>query len=560
MKNICFIVLLSFVLALVSCSKGDSEKTVYTITFDSDGGSPTPPAQSVVAGETVTAPTTNPAKTGYVFMFWHLTGVSTAFNFGMPINNDITLQAQWKEASTVEYLQVSWELNGGAWPSSGDNHATQVAKGGTLAEPAAPTKAGNTLDAWYKEAALTTKINFPYDVSAITSNFTLYAKWTTGSSGGISLNKTLLELRTTDRERLTATGVTGITWSTSNKDVAVIDNQGVVTATGAGTAVITASAGGKSAKCDISVEPSVFAGIGTVIWKNGEKIEVKNYNAPKTINSIFVYGGNIYITGTKTDITSGGGTSTEYSQAVVIKVECAIKDEANTLIFTDQIMERKGNASYGEDMFISSNGDIYIVGYELAKNEYNNYYRRAVLWKNGKLQPVLSNSSVSQNAVASSVFVSGNDVYVAGNNGYWVNDVVWKNGQPEILNSPPGDIDRLKAYSVFVFDGNVYVAGAAYFNHSSYTIPKQVLWKNNVPTVLDTDDTSFAELYSVFVSGNDVYAAGSKGLWKNNAKLFNESIKDVCVYANDVYVAGNDGLWINAVKQSWGAGNSIVVK
>ena len=71
---------------------------------------------------------------------------------------------------------MTWQLNGGAWPA-GDNHATQVVKGGALAEPAEPVKAGSEFEGWYKEAALTSKVSFPYDVSAVTANITLYAKW-----------------------------------------------------------------------------------------------------------------------------------------------------------------------------------------------------------------------------------------------------------------------------------------------------------------------------------------------------------------------------------------------
>ncbi|MCL1901543.1 MAG: InlB B-repeat-containing protein, partial [Firmicutes bacterium] len=65
----------------------------------------------------------------------------------------------------------------------GDNHATQVVKGGTLAEPAEPVKAGSEFEGWYKEAALTSKVSFPYDVSAVTANITLYANWEGGTSG-----------------------------------------------------------------------------------------------------------------------------------------------------------------------------------------------------------------------------------------------------------------------------------------------------------------------------------------------------------------------------------------
>lgn len=161
------------------CDK-DDEITTYTVTFNADGGTPVPSAQSVEAGKTATAPAANPTKTGYVFLFWRLSGASTAYNFSTPVNGNIALQAKWEEESKVEYWQVSWDLNGGAWPTSGDNHATQVVKGGTLAEPAAPTKAGKVFDGWYKEAALTNKVAFPYNVSTVTANFTLYAKWTTG--------------------------------------------------------------------------------------------------------------------------------------------------------------------------------------------------------------------------------------------------------------------------------------------------------------------------------------------------------------------------------------------
>jgi uncharacterized repeat protein (TIGR02543 family) len=184
----------------ISCDKEGSEPEMsYTVTFDPNGGAPTPQSQTVKAGENATAPATNPAKAGYVFMFWQLSGSSSAYNFGTPVNSNITLQARWEEEAKVEYWQVSWELNGGTWPA-GDNHATQVVKGGTLAKPAAPTKAGDTFDGWYKEAALNTPINFPYDVSPVTANFTLYAKWTNGESGstdpsGYKIHTSIPELK-----------------------------------------------------------------------------------------------------------------------------------------------------------------------------------------------------------------------------------------------------------------------------------------------------------------------------------------------------------------------------
>ena len=41
----------------------------------------------------------------------------------------------------------------------------------------------------YKEASLTNQVNFPYEVSSLTGNFTLYAKWDDASPGTISITK-----------------------------------------------------------------------------------------------------------------------------------------------------------------------------------------------------------------------------------------------------------------------------------------------------------------------------------------------------------------------------------
>lgn len=181
MKKHVSILMIALLVLFASCSD-DNDKAVYSVTFETDGGSPVPSAQRVEEGSTATAPSSNPAKVGYAFLFWYLDGATTAYNFQTPVNGNLTLFAKWQEETTAEYWQVSWNLNGGTWPS-GDNHAIQVIKGGTLAEPNAPTKSGSTFDGWYKESGLTNKINFPYDVSSVTGNFTLYAKWATEGGG-----------------------------------------------------------------------------------------------------------------------------------------------------------------------------------------------------------------------------------------------------------------------------------------------------------------------------------------------------------------------------------------
>lgn len=181
--SVCVCLLMGlFAFTHIGCSSDkDEEIEVYRVTFDTDGGAPVPAIQQVEAGKMVSVPATNPTKAGYVFLFWHLSGATTAYNFQNPVTSDMTLYAKWEDEALTEYWQVTWNLDNGTWPSD-DNHATQVVKGGTLAEPKAPVKSGYTFEGWYKEPALTNKVTFPYDVSQVTSDITLYAKWITDNT------------------------------------------------------------------------------------------------------------------------------------------------------------------------------------------------------------------------------------------------------------------------------------------------------------------------------------------------------------------------------------------
>ena len=76
---------------------------------------------------------------------------------------------------------------------------------------------------------------------------------------GVKLNKETLELFTDGSETLTATVEPGnatnknVTWSSSDETIATVDNNGTVTAVGAGEATITATAGGITATCVVHV-------------------------------------------------------------------------------------------------------------------------------------------------------------------------------------------------------------------------------------------------------------------------------------------------------------------
>ncbi|MBR7083563.1 MAG: Ig domain-containing protein, partial [Oscillospiraceae bacterium] len=75
-------------------------------------------------------------------------------------------------------------------------------------------------------------------------------------------------------------------WSSSNEKVAKVDNEGIITAVSAGTAVITAKAGDVSVTCKITVtdssEPAIFAQSTTI--KTGEKkaLTISDYSGAVT--------------------------------------------------------------------------------------------------------------------------------------------------------------------------------------------------------------------------------------------------------------------------------------
>ena len=89
---------------------------------------------------------------------------------------------------------------------------------------------------------------------------------------GISLNQSSVSLEVGGTVSLTATVSPSnatdksVTWSSSNTGVATVAG-GVVTAVAEGTASVTATAGGKSAKCEVKVERKVVAVTGVSLNK-----------------------------------------------------------------------------------------------------------------------------------------------------------------------------------------------------------------------------------------------------------------------------------------------------
>ncbi|MCL1873997.1 MAG: InlB B-repeat-containing protein [Clostridiales bacterium] len=133
--------------------------TVCTVTFDSQGGT-AKAAAKVSYGNKVARPTA-PTRTGFVFNGWYLG--STPYDFDTPVTGNITLTARWGQIT----CEIIFDSAGGSGVAPVIvNYGQQVPK------PADPVRAGYTFAGWLKG---TTTYNF---ASAVTTSFTLKAKWT----------------------------------------------------------------------------------------------------------------------------------------------------------------------------------------------------------------------------------------------------------------------------------------------------------------------------------------------------------------------------------------------
>lgn len=94
---------------------------------------------------------------------------------------------------------------------------------------------------------------------------------------GITLSETSIVMNIGGSRTLTATVSPSnatdktVTWSSSRASVASVSSSGEVTALSAGTATITARAGGKTATCAVTVKIQSGVGAGINGWGSGEE-------------------------------------------------------------------------------------------------------------------------------------------------------------------------------------------------------------------------------------------------------------------------------------------------
>lgn len=120
----------------------------------------------VKKGNTVGVPA-EPTNDGYSFAGWYTdVKCTTAYDFNLPVNTDITLYAKW----LVKYT-VSFDTDGGSTVES----QTVVTRNKATKPAVNPTKKGYNFVGWYTDNTYTTE--FDFENTIITDNTTIYAKF-----------------------------------------------------------------------------------------------------------------------------------------------------------------------------------------------------------------------------------------------------------------------------------------------------------------------------------------------------------------------------------------------
>ncbi len=278
------------------------------------------------------------------------------------------------------------------------------------------------------------------------------------------------------------------------------------------------------------------------VWGNGELQVITDGELDAIATCVYVSDADVYLTGYEYNWDVYNGFYRFPNKAMIWKngVAQALTD---------------GNLEAGAFSIFEWNEDVYVAGHESTK---------AMLWKNGMPIP-LSDGEVPTNAL--SVFVSNDDVYVVGNEQYgdFSKAVLWKNGNLQSIG------EGSTATSVFVSGNDVFVAG--------YNASGAMLWKNGTEQLLLSNGVNPFAL-SVFVSGEDVYLSGfdfsvlgektygptRAMVWKNGVPIpltdgkTNALANSISVSGDDVYVVGHNGdiavIWKNGIAKSLGAGDA----
>ena len=157
----------------ISLSASVPAWTSYTVSYNANGGSGAPSAQTKWKDQALTLSSTKPTRTGYTFAGWATSSSgSVAYNAGCSYtsNASVTLYAKW----TANTYTVSYNANGGSGAPSSQTKTYGVTL--TLSSTK-PTRTNYTFVGWGTSAGATTASYQAGGSYTSNASITLYAIW-----------------------------------------------------------------------------------------------------------------------------------------------------------------------------------------------------------------------------------------------------------------------------------------------------------------------------------------------------------------------------------------------
>ncbi len=240
------------------------------------------------------------------------------------------------------------------------------------------------------------------------------------------------------------------------------------------------------------------------VYKNTTKTNIVTAaNERATLTSIYVNGGDVYITGNVTTTTAG----LDFQQA------CYWKNNVKVNV-SHAVPAAGGNKAIVEAIAVVGT-EVYTTG-NISPTVGSP--SRILLWRNGA-SSFVSELSSSVYYYATSISVFGCDVYVSGN-GFVRDDsqaIVWKNGVRTELSAGITEVETVIANSSGVH--------ALFVEFGSGRISNLKYWKDGEVTTISSQLPSIGEMS---IKGNDVYISGAEKTsataatkacyWKNGIK------------------------------------------
>jgi hypothetical protein len=232
---------------------------------------------------------------------------------------------------------------------------------------------------------------------------------------------------------------------------------------------------------------------GAVYWKNSTRINLTSSPTPGNAFAIAVSGSDVYVAGDDGAGGPGGpnaavywkngvrtllqssGVSASAKAIVVLGTDVHVAGYiGDTAVYWKNGVRTTLSTNLAKANGIAISGtDVYVVGVE------NGY---GLFWKNGIRQVLVGVQASVANAIAVTV-TSGSHVYAAGSD-YTNRAQYWYDNTFTSLAVSPSEISR--ATSMFIFGPDLYLAGYVTTSNAA------VYWRNGVRTTLATSTTASA--------------------------------------------------------------------